>query len=58
MAMNVSWEVRGATSVGGSAANVIVVAMGMLWVGSEYGGGSGWVCEKCLVYGMADYVVY
>lgn len=36
--MNASEEVRGATSVGGAAANVIVVAMDILWVGGKYGG--------------------
>lgn len=36
MAMKASEEVRGATSVGGAAANVIVVAMVILWVGALF----------------------
>lgn len=35
MATKASEEVRGATSVGGAAANVIVVAMDILWVGGQ-----------------------
>lgn len=36
MATKASEEIRGATSVGGAAANVIVVAMDILWVGIGY----------------------
>lgn len=50
MATKASEEVRGATSVGGAAANVIVVAMDILWVGGQRCGGGDGIQEISPLY--------